>query len=475
MTYPEAVAYVLSLQAKGWRMGLDRIEELVRRAGLGEAIGPRSEVRGPRSAPESSGQGPVADRGESGPAFLEHDSRGPQTSDLGPQTSFPRFFHVAGTNGKGSVTQYIQSILHEAGYRVGGYYSPYVYEPRERIQFGRDLISEEDYASAVETLMPIAESMATPEYDGGVSKFEFETAMGFLYWQRQACDFVALEVGMGGRLDATNVVTPAASIIVSIGLDHTQYLGTTHVEVAREKAGIVKQGVPVICGAIPEPGLVEIEKIAAERSAPIWCFGQEIRPMPGPDGSWSIETSVGKREGLTPGMAGISQPHNLALAVAAIEAAAIEVSDEAMRLGAQRAKLPGRFERRLINGVEVVLDGAHNTEAAKVLVRNMQRAFPQQSAVLLTGMVDGHDPLPFYRALQPVVESAHVSPIDFHRAQEPDKVAAALDKVGVPTTTHQTVKEALHAALEHAKDNGAPLLIAGSFYLLGEVGSLLAE
>lgn len=461
MTYSEALSYVLSLQAKGWRMGLDRIQELLRRIDDSQLT-----------------------TGESGAAILGSQSKiqnakskiDPQSAIRNPKSEIgPRFLHVAGTNGKGSVTQYIQSILHEAGYRVGGYYSPYVYDPRERIQFSRELILEEDYASVVSELSPIAERMATPEFDGGVSKFEFETAMGFLYWQQKACDFVALEVGMGGRLDATNVVTPAASIIVSIGLDHTQYLGTTHEEVAREKAGIVKQGVPVICGAIPEPGLLEIEKIAAERKAPIWCFGQEIRPMPGPDGSWSFETPVSKREGLTPGMPGISQPHNLALAVAAIEAAGIEVSDEAMRLGAQRAKLPGRFERRVIKGVEVVLDGAHNTEAAKVLVRNMQRAFPQQSAVLLTGMVEGHDPAGFYAVLSKVASSAHVSPIDFHRARKPEGLAEVIQAQGLPSASHGSAQEALDGALNDAVLTGKPLLVAGSFYLLGEIGPLLEK
>src|SRR6185436_18334668 len=234
MTYDEALAYIASLAPRGWRLGLDRMQAFVDKIGMQDALG-----------------------AEGGPQFI----------------------HVAGTNGKGSVTAYLQSILVEAGYKTGAFFSPFVYDPRERVQFGRELISKEDLAKLTEELIPIAESFSDTEF-GGITEFEFKTALGFLYWKRKQCEWVALEVGLGGRLDATNVVTPKASIIVSIGLDHTNILGHTLAEIAYEKAGIIKPKVPVVVGQMPHEALEVIERAAAEREAPIWRYGKEIRYQP---------------------------------------------------------------------------------------------------------------------------------------------------------------------------------------------------
>lgn len=451
MTYPEALAYVLSLQAKGWRMGLDRIQELVRRTDELRSTMAGSNLRSTEVKPK-----------------IQY----PKPHTVQQTQSDPAFFHVAGTNGKGSVTRYVHSILHEAGHRVGGYYSPYVYEPRERIQFGGDPILEEDYAKTVSDLMLVAETMATPEFGGGVSKFEFETAMGLLYWQRKGCEFVALEVGMGGRLDATNIVHPAASAIVSIGLDHTAYLGDTLAQIAREKAGIIKPGVPVIVGAVPDEAWEAIEPIAKKHGAPLWSVGREIA-LASSANVWTVTTPNRCIEGLLPGIPGVKQPENVAIALAMLDAAGVDVPEAALREGVSRARLPGRFELRSVGGDRVILDGAHNAEAAQVLADTFIEHCPGETAVLLTGMLEGHDPVAFYQRLSGCFSEAHVSPIDFHRALPPKEVKQALEKLEIPSESYQSVEEAVSAALDSARRQQAVLLVAGSFYLLGEVGPLL--
>ncbi|MCH7945095.1 MAG: bifunctional folylpolyglutamate synthase/dihydrofolate synthase, partial [Armatimonadetes bacterium] len=186
LSFDDAVARLGDLRRRGWRLGLDRMQEYVRRLGLQDKLG---------------------------------------------QPGGPKFIHVAGTNGKGSVVAFLQSMLVEQGFKTGAAYSPYVYDIRERVQLGRKLISKSDFARLAVRLLDVGEDLERTEL-GGPTEFELKTALGFAYWAEQGAEWVALEVGLGGRLDATNVVDPAASIIVSIGLDHTHILGETLSEIA---------------------------------------------------------------------------------------------------------------------------------------------------------------------------------------------------------------------------------------------------
>lgn len=224
MTYDESLAWIAGLQGRGWRLGLDRMRAFVRAAGLEDVLG-------------------------------------------GPESPI-QYLHVAGTNGKGSVTAYLQSMLVAQGYKTGGYFSPYVVDPRERIQIGGELISRDEFASVATELREVAERFDQTE-QGGITEFEFKTAMGFLAWKRAGVEVVALEVGLGGRLDATNVVTPKACAIVSISLDHTSILGNTEAEIAGEKAGILKPGVTGVLGTVnkeAEAAIKEVAKGAGARS-----------------------------------------------------------------------------------------------------------------------------------------------------------------------------------------------------------------
>jgi dihydrofolate synthase/folylpolyglutamate synthase len=335
------------------------------------------------------------------------------------------------------------------------------------------MISRNDLARLTCDLMPIAESFTSTDF-GGVTEFEFKTALGFAYWRERACDWVALEVGLGGRLDATNVVTPRASVIVSIGLDHTGILGDTHAEIAFEKAGVVKPGVPVVVGQMVPAALEVIEREAANRNAPLWLYGREVSVEPDRGGRhFAVHTPCRSHPNLRPGLVGKMQVHNMALAVAAFDAAEGFCDERAVHKGVRAAFVPGRFEKRFFGGSEVVLDGAHNVEAAIVLSETLEDQYPGREIVLVTGMVAGHDPSKFYEPLAHLVREAHVAPINFHRALPPGDVALELNDQVPSVQTHPSVSDALSAAVDAAQD-GALIVVTGSFYLVGEAGALIA-
>lgn len=378
------------------------------------------------------------------------------------------FIHVAGTNGKGSVTAYLQSIFAESGFRTGAFFSPYVYEPRERVQFGRELISRPDFARIVSALRPIEMSLSETEF-GGVTEFEMKTAVGFKLWQEKHCEWVALEVGLGGRLDSTNIVTPKASVIVSIGLDHTAILGDSYAQIAYEKAGIIKPETPVIVGLLPEEAMTVVESEAQRMNAPIWRLGKEIALTSSPQGAYTVRTPNRTVPNLIPGLVGSKQPENIALAVSACIAAGMRAEDTNFQSGVRRAYAPGRFETRELEGRLIILDGAHNSEAAEALVRTLAKQHPGQTFALITGMVSGHDPVRFFSPLSQVAKSAFFAPIDFHRAIVPRMLAETTESLFTTAVPCDSVKE----ALDRAWLTGLPILVTGSFYLVGEVGNYL--
>jgi dihydrofolate synthase/folylpolyglutamate synthase len=371
----------------------------------------------------------------------------------------PQFIHVAGTNGKGSTTAYLQSLLVEAGYRTGAFFSPFVVDVRERIQFGRELISHEDLAALTKELQPAGESLSHTVF-GGVTEFEFKTALAFLYWKRRQAQWVALEVGLGGRLDATNVVQPRATIIVSISLDHQQFLGETLGEIAFEKAGILKHGVPCVVGPLADEAMRVVAARAKEVGAPLWRFGEEVRWADG-----TVTTPRREHTHIHPGLQGARQEINLSLAIAAMDATGISGTPDETRLGAAHAFAPGRFEERKISGKPVVFDGAHNAEAAQVLKESLDEAYPGRRIILVTNMLQGHELERFYRYLP--ADAIHVVPIDFHRRREVPETVAELAKQHPNVSGHASVREGLLAAIQSATDEQV-VVVTGSFYLVGE-------
>ena len=420
--YQKAQEYIASLAQRGWRLGLDRMSEFANRADLSGSLG-------------------------------DGDS--------------PKFIHVAGTNGKGSVTAMIQSCLAEQGFRTGAFFSPFVVDTRERIQFDRDMITETDLAKIATKLMPIGESLSDTDF-GGVTEFEFKAAMGFEYWKQKKCEWVSLEVGLGGRLDATNIVSPAASAIVSISYDHTSILGSTLKEIAHEKAGIIKPGKPVVVGQMPPEALKEIERVASELSSPIWRIGKEIQ--------WEkIRIGVNIATPYTtitvePSLFGDIQLHNAAVAFSVMQLAGALKKNDKVREGFSRAYLPGRFQMVAHGGHTYLLDGAHNPDSANVLAKLLQQA-GIKPRICITGMLNGHSAQEFYGQIRDMVEEFYVAPIDFHRSMNPTDLSQDLKSMGISVTSFGSVRSALEAAQEAKQTE--PILVCGSFYLVGEVMRLL--
>jgi len=389
---------------------------------------------------------------------------------LGEPTG-PQFIHVAGTNGKGSVTAYLQSMLIESGHSTGSFFSPYVYDPRERIQLGRKLIPKKIFGLLTEWIKPYAESLSDTKFEG-VTEFEFKTAMGFQFWKEVEADWVALEVGLGGRLDSTNIVHPRCSVIVSIGMDHTHILGDTLAKIAAEKGGIIKPGIPVVLGSMPREASEVLHTIACERGSEVWEFGKEIRIEPSHPG-FRVITPRNAHEGLEPGILGSMQPHNMALAVAAMSFSGAMTTLGGLQRGAKDAFAPGRMQKVFKEGRMWLLDGAHNREAASTLKASLPLlGLDSHSTVLISGMVQGHAPEPFYQELDNGIDEAIFAPIDFHRAVAPIQLLNEVGHLFPKASAADTLDHAIEQAISKTASEDL-ILVTGSFYLVGEVGRIL--
>lgn len=420
MTYEEALVKISELPPRGIRLGLERMKAFCQSAGI--------ELQG----------------------------------------EIPRFIQVAGTNGKGSVTACLQSLFLEAGFNTGAYFSPYVYDPRERIQLGRNLISEEEFAALTTALFEFVPPFENSEY-GGISEFEFKTAMGLLAFQQNKCERVALEVGLGGTYDATSVVHPACGVIVSIGLDHTHILGDTLDKIAAEKAGILKPEMPLVLGEMPAEASETILSHARALNCPVWQLGKEIR-LTGVS-EYTVELPTRTISGLKPGLHGVKQPENMALAIAAGElSGCLEgVPDEVLVRGIRNTTIPGRFERIQKAKQLFVLDGAHNGEAAATLAASLL-AEREGQWVLVLSMLHGHD---VERFLKPFAENNLVSeclvlPLDNPRAMPANDIAKVCEQY-FPTRVFQTAEQ----AIEYAQETQQNVVVTGSFYLLGPMKEAL--
>jgi dihydrofolate synthase/folylpolyglutamate synthase len=449
MTFEQAIAYIQSLTLYGWRLGTARMEALLERLG-----NPHRHLR-------------VA--------------------------------HITGTNGKGSTTALVASILQEAGSRVGAYFSPYVFDFRERILIDGTPISAEMLVAGVKRCLPLIERLRDTEY-GQVTEFELKTALAFWAYAEAKVDVAVMEVGLGGRLDATNVVVPAVSVLVSVGLDHTDRLGPTHRDIAYEKAGIIKPGCPVVSGVLHPEARRMVEAVAQRRAAPLLQVlpsngegepdggghqkGDALfyLPLPSPTDSavrvwrsrfgtcpyWSLD--------LHPRLLGSYQRHNVACAVGAVlclREQGYEVSDEAIERGVARAWLPGRMQV-VGHSPTIVLDGAHNPDAAEALARTLPQVFPYRRLVLVFGQLHPHEPQAVLRSLLPMAEVAIFTRAPSERAYAPTELLACAQRwqqqTGNRYPLEMEVCESPQDAFEQARRLAGSddlILVTGSFYLVG--------
>ncbi len=361
---------------------------------------------------------------------------------LGLPLAGQRFFHIAGTNGKGSVSVFLHSLLKAAGENAGLFTSPHLVHFAERIKDADRCISTQELVKGIETLRKICKG-----WEPHPTFFELAFAVGMDWFRKRNRKWVVLETGLGGRLDATNFVKPEVCIITSISLDHQQQLGATLHEIATEKAGIIKPGVPVITLKQNPEVMAVLTATARERGAPL-----------------SIITTPPR--GYQIGLFGQHQLWNAALAIAAFKAAGFKTSDVILRNGLKDVDWPARFQR--LENDRVIIDGAHNPAAAETLVRTWQQAFPGEKASIVFGMVTSKDLRGVMRALQPVARRWHFTAFNSPRAAAPEDLRAAIGGVfgpGVECHTHPDVESALRAARAGAER----VLVAGSLYLAGEM------
>jgi dihydrofolate synthase/folylpolyglutamate synthase len=404
-----------------------------------------------------------------------------------PQDAYP-IIHVAGTKGKGSVCAYCAAALQAAGYHTGLYTSPHLQDYAERIQIDDKTIPHGELVTLVDDIRPFIE--AIPQ----LTTFEITTALAYLFFARQKVDAAIIEVGLGGRLDATNVCTPHVSVITSLSYDHTYLLGNTLAEIAAEKAGIIKPDIPVVLAPQKEEARLVVEKIATERNAPLFQIGKdflftslshsledqtmEVWPA-NPQSRNDPESALRAKEAsvrLTIPLLGYHQVENAATAYAALHIArgnALEIDDLAIRKGFSAVVWPGRFEI-LRQNPPLIVDSAHNRDSALKLCLALDDYYPHYPVVLLFGASEDKDIPGMFDELLPRVREVICTKSIHPRAADPEKLAELARQFGKATTVFPSIEGAFGEALRLAKDD-ALILVTGSLFVVAAVREMWHE
>ncbi len=396
MTYPQAIEFLYSLRLFGMKLGLDNTVRLA--------------------------------------AAMGH-----------PQRQL-RFIHVAGTNGKGSTCAMLESIYRAAGWRVGLFTSPHLVSFAERIQVDRRLISREDVARLADD---IRAAIAALGGERPPTFFEAVTIMALKYFAEQKCDLVIWETGIGGRLDATNIVTPLVAVITNVQLDHQQWLGWTLPEIAREKAGIIKPGVPALT-ATDDPGALAVIADAARRQQAPLTVVTELA------GSWEIA------------LAGEHQKRNaaLALAVARLLQPRVPAPESAVREGLRTTRWDGRLQRiQQADGRMILLDGAHNPAGAQSLAAALPSCFQGRPPALILGTMADKDYAGICHWLAPKAAKIFLSPVASDRGADPQWLADCCRKAN-PAAQTVVCRNIAHALAQAAREPS--VVVAGSIHFVGE-------
>lgn len=411
MNYTESIEYIHSVSWKGSRPGLERIRELCNLLG-----NPQDDLR---------------------------------------------FIHVAGTNGKGSFCAMLESVLRESGYKAGMFTSPFIENFEERMQVAGEPISPEKLAEITSYVRPYADSM-----EDKPTEFELITAIGFEYFRRRECSVVILEAGMGGRLDSTNIIkSPLLCVITGISMDHTEYLGNTVAEIAKEKAGIIKAGSMVLYGGEAGEASEIILKRANELICPCYAVDNSLLS--------NVRLSVdgttfdyGRYENLKLNLLGDYQLYNAARVITASEilrAGGVKITDEAVRSGLEKAKWKGRFERFSADP-DVFFDGAHNTEGIEHAAKSIRGYYPDKKIVLITGVMHDKDFDSMADTLAPLCQRVFTVRPDNPRALLAEEYATVFAGKGVYATAYKSFDAAVREAYAYAKKENLPLFCLGSLY-----------
>ena len=387
---------------------------------------------------------------------------------LGDPHRTSRTIHIAGSKGKGSTAAMISSVLTEAGYTVGLFTSPHLHTMRERIAVNNQLITEQELTSLVESMLPEVEAINLDSLYGCLTTFEILTALAFLYFPRQKVDFQVMEVGLGGRLDATNVVNADVSVITSISIDHSAILGSTLEAIAREKAGIIKSAAPVVV-APQKPEVVKvIEEVCHEKGAVITLAGRDIHWQEEyadlSSQSISIEGRKANYEFRLP-LLGAHQAENASIAVAVLEI--LGINPRYIVSGLNKVHWPGRIEI-LQHKPLVMVDGAHNPDSTRRLVEAIKQHFTYDHLILIVGISSDKDIAGIITQLAPLCDSAFIARSRHPRSAEPSVLAKEFAKYGINALITGNVAETVSRAIKTA--GPADMICAtGSLFIVAEV------
>lgn len=427
MTYEEAIAYVENIVGQGSKLGLTRVMNLLEK--------------------------------------------------LGNPQNYLKIIHVAGTNGKGSTCAMLSSILKEAGYRVGMYTSPHLEEYNERYRINGEKISREDFALYVEKVKTVYEQMENKKEELP-TVFELITAVGFLYFYEKKVDILLLEVGLGGRFDATNVITnPLLCIIVSISMDHMDYLGNEIKGIAIEKGGIIKEGRPVVLQQQNQEVAQVIKDIAKEKKAKLYyAEKQEVhlisQDLEGTVFSVANDYVIWDRVVLS--MLGEYQLNNCAavlLACKALQDFGMNLSSAAILEGIKKARWNGRMEICSKNPL-ILLDGAHNADGMTMLAKSIEKYFKGKKITLLMGVLGDKQYTKMVELLLPLVDKVVVTQPNNPRALDADSLEELVSRYHKKVWKEKQVEKAFELARNITKKEEV-LCCAGSLYLIGEIRGLL--
>lgn len=412
MTYKEAVNYLYSLQKFGIKFGLSKTANIL------EALG------------------------------NPHRGR--------------KYVHIAGTNGKGSVAAFLGSMLNEAGYKVGVYTSPHLLRFTERFRINGTEMSRETSAGLIEELKQVTVKEEPPTF------FEATTAMALTWFAREEVDLAIMEVGMGGRLDATNIIHPLVSVITNISLEHQFYLGKTLMDITMEKGGIIKKGVDLVTGAIRPQVVQAFKDRCEEMDAPFWRIGEQVCYRTTSSGLHYYGTKH-RLKSLKLGLRGPFQARNatMSLAVAELlERKGFVVSEEEIRKGLIDVFWPGRLHV-VSQDPTILLDGAHNPGAARALSEALKRDFRYRRLYLVIGVMDDKDIKDILRWLAPLADHIIYTRPEYYRAAKPERLMAE----GASFKRPGEISPKLFLALDRAKELAEPddmVVVCGSLFTVGE-------
>ena len=379
-----------------------------------------------------------------------------------PQDNFT-CIHLAGTNGKGSVASSLASILQRSGYKTGLYTSPHLVRFNERIQVNNRPISNEKVVASYSAVKNAHSGQRNPTF------FEFTTAMAFFEFAAQKVDWAVIETGMGGRLDATNVINPVLSIITNISLEHREYLGNTLTQIAAEKAGIIKKRTPLVTGIRQKKAFAEIERIAAGKKAPLFRLGSNFKVRRSQGQTFSYYGIENVWHNLQTALPGSYQVDNAALVLAACEI--IGKNNTAITLnniqeGLAKNHWPGRLEI-VSNNPLIILDGAHNLAAARNLAKFLATNFAGKAVTLVIGILDDKPYKEMLKSLLTPATRVILTRAKTNRALEPGKLYEVAKSLIPDATIIPDVGQAIKNAVETTPRHGA-ICIAGSLYVVGE-------